>query len=355
MQASTRFILLGLMSLSALSLSGLSLTACSAPPAEPLTQPQAVRVQTVRTGDVVQGQTHLATVVPAQTVRILAQVPGAVAQLGPETGVPLQHGGLVARISAPDVAARGARVGAEAKRAQQERDFVCAQLETDRVLAAAGDLPAVALDRSESGCASAGLAVQAAQAAEREALVMGTRSREKAPFDGLVLEYLVDAGQTVMPGMPLALYGSAEQHLRLRLVAQDLEGVHVGSRVVTEHGPGEVVEIGAQAQGPGRLYPVEVVLDAPAALRVGDTLNVRVVLEEVANASAVPDGALGQDQAGSYVLVEESQRLRRVEVVLGPRQDGWVAVTPTLPPGTRVATGAVQSFDVERPVLAVTP
>jgi multidrug efflux pump subunit AcrA (membrane-fusion protein) len=314
-----------------------------------------VRVQSVRTGDVVQGQTHLATVVPAQTVRILAQVPGTVAQLGPDTGEPLEHNGLVARILAPDVAARGARVGAEAKRAQQERDFVCTQLETDRVLAAAGDLPAVALSRSETGCASAGLAVEAAKAAEREVLVMGTRSREKAPFDGQVLEYLVDTGQTVMPGMPLALFGSAEQHLRLRLVAQDLKGVRVGSRVVTELGGGKVVEIGAQAQGPGRLYPVEVALDSPAGLRVGATINATVVLEEVSNASAVPDGALGQDQDGDYVLVEDSQMLRRVDVELGPRQDGWVAVTPTLPPGTRVATGAVQSFDVERPVLAVMP
>lgn len=345
MQASTRFSLLALLSLSA----------CTTPTVEPEAHPQAVRVETVRSGPMVQGQTHLATVMPAQTVRILAQVPGTVVQLGPDSGATLSRGDLVARISAPDVAARGARVSAEAKRAERERDFACTQLETDRVLAAAGDLPPVALDRSEKGCASAGLAAQAAKAGEREAMVAGTRAREKAPFDGSVLEYLVDTGQTVMPGMPLALYGSQEQILRLRVVAQDLEDVEIGSRVSTAQGTGQVVEIGAQAHGPGRLYTVDVALESAIDLRVGDTLNATVVLQEALQASAVPDGALGQDATGPYVLVEESNQLKRVAVELGPHQDGWVAVTPTLPPGTRVATGAVHTFETERPVLAVTP
>jgi RND family efflux transporter MFP subunit len=345
MQASTRFLVT-----SALALMGCG---SDAPPAPVV--PQAVRVAEVRVGPVVEGRSHLAEVVPAVSVRVLAQVPGAVAALGPPEGKDVERSTMIARIAAPDVSARVARVGAERRRAERERDFACEQLETDRVLAASGDLPAVQLDLSEKACASADLAVEAAAAAEREASAVGTRAVETAPFDGHVTDYLVDVGQTVMPGTPVARFGSHERHLRLRMVAADLEGVRPGTRVVTDGGRGVVVEVGVAAHGPARLYEVLVAPDGAHDLRLGQTVTATVVLDERLETSAVPEEALVADPDGAYVLVEEDMAVRRVAVEPGPRQDGWVAIEPSLPEGTRVVTSAPRSVDLLHPVLPVMP
>lgn len=330
-----------------------SLTACSSTPSVGELTSQAVRVQEVRIGPVAQGRAHLAEVVPAQTVRILAQVPGTIVELGPLEGTPLEQGDLIARISAPDVAARVSRVTAERKRAGRERDFVCGQLDTDRVLAASGDLAGVQLDLSEKICSSANLSVDAAQAAEREASVAGTRAREATPFAGQVLSYFVDVGQSVMPGTPLAQYGGAEHQLRLRVVASDLDDIAIGSRVITPDGDGRVIAIGAQAQGPARLFEVFIALESDQALRVGQTLTITVVTDEWPDTSAVPETAVGSDGEEAYVLIAEDTHLRRVGVRTGPRDGGWVAIEPALPAGSLVVSSSLTGLDLARPVLAV--
>lgn len=345
MQASTRFVALGLA----------TLAGCGRAAPDAAHRPQAVRVQEVRPGPVIEGHTHLAEVVPARTVQVVAQVPGTVDSLGPPEGQDTTLGTPVVHLSAPDVHARGTRASAEHRRARGERDFACAQLETDRALAAAGDLPAVQLDRSEKACAAAADGVAAAGAAEREARVAGGRTTERAPFDGRVLSYLVDPGQAVMPGTPLARYGSETLQLRLRVVAGDLDGVAAGTSARTEAGPGRVVSVGAQAQGPARLYEVLVALDDASGLRVGATLDATLVVDEWVEASAVPEGAIGQDPDGTYVLVQAGDHLERIDVQTGPRSEGWIAVSPPLPGGTRVATGSVDELATHRPVLAVLP
>ena len=80
-----------------------------------------------------------------------------------------------------------------------------------------------------------------------------------------------------------------------------------------------------------------------------------VVIDEVSEATAVPDSALGRDDAGHYVLVEQGSRARRVDVTAGPRERDWVAVEPPLPAGTRVVTSSLAGLDLSRPVLAVAP
>lgn len=339
-------------------LTALLLFACGSEPVQTEPRPQAVRAVAVRVGPVVEGRTSLAEVVPAQTVRVLAQVSGSVSRLEVAVGGAVAADAPLVRISAPDVAARSARVGAERARAERERDFVCSQLRTDRVLAETGDISPLQLELGDKGCASAELAVDSARAAEREAGVVGSRAVERAPFAGEVLAHLVDAGQTVMPGTPLLVLGSRARQLRLRLPAGDLEGVALGTRLVSALGTGRVVEIGAQAQGPGRLVEVFADLDEGssaglAGLRAGSTTTVSLVLDERQEATAVPLAALREDTAGPYVLVVEDQRLRRVAVVAGPRQDGWVAVDPALPEGSLVVSGDVSNLDPARPVLAV--
>jgi RND family efflux transporter MFP subunit len=317
--------------------------------------PQAVRAVEVQQGPVLEGRRYLAEVVPERTVRVLAQVPGTVSEMSVDEGVMVEAGSSLVRISAPDIAARISRVRAERERTERERDFACELLETDRVLAGSGDLAPFQLDHSEKGCAAAELVVVAALAAEREAGVARTRAAERAPFAGEVLVQMVDEGQTVMPGTPLLQFGSRERRLRLRVPESDLSGLALGAHVVFDSGSGRVVEIGAQAQGPGRL--IELLVEPEDALTQppGTTQTATVVVAEREDTTSVPEAALAQDDAGIYVLVVEGDTLRRIGVETGPEQDGWIAIEPRLPEGTRVVSGAPATLDLELPVLAVTP
>ncbi len=330
--------------------------ACSPPLVEetPIA-PQAVRATQVRIGSLAEGRRHLAEVVPEQSVNVIAQVPGTVTAISVAEGAPALYGAALVRISAPDVAARVARVRSDRKRAERERDFVCSTLEADRALAKSGDLTSIALARSERSCASADLAATGAKAGEREASVAKARGLERAPFDGEVLTHLVDVGQTVMPGSPLLQYASRERLLRMRVPQSDLHGIKPGGQVRTEVGTGHILSVGAQAMGPGRVVEVLIKMDAELDLRVGTTLSATLVISQVKNASAVPEGAIAGVDDAHYIMVIADNKLERVEVTLGVREDGWVAVLPALAKGTHVVAQAPDTLDPSAPIWVVMP
>ncbi len=343
MQASIYFVLL------------LRLAGCSDAPSSSPPRPQAVRVVEPRHGAVVQGIDALAEVIAERTVRLIAQVPGTVAALEPAEGERVTEATPIVRLAAPDVAARVARAQAERDRAERERAFACELAGDDRALAAAGDVPELQMERSEKSCASATFAAKAAAAAAREAAVAGSRAVERAPFDGEVLHYLVDPGQTVMPGTPLAQFGSANRQLRIRLPERDLERIDVGTAVLTPHGRGRVARVGATAIGPGRLVELRVDLENPIDHRPGTTLVATLVVDAWDDATAVPIAAIREDQAGPYIFTVRDGRLNRVDVELGPVERGWVAIQPELDPSALVVADSAIKLDPSRPVLAVKP
>jgi membrane fusion protein, multidrug efflux system len=329
---------------------------CSPAPVETADAlPQAVRTTTVRQGAIAEGRRYLATVAPADTVRVLAQVPGTVLELPVGQGASAQRRTTLARIGAPELAARLARARAEGLRAQQQRDFACDHLDTDRELAAGGVMTAEQLDVSENNCASAELAVAAARAAQDDVGVASNKTVERAPFDGQVLEHFVDEGQAVMPGTPLVLFATSELQLLLRLPQAELTaGVSLGATVLFEGGRGEVVEVGGQAKGPGALVDVRVSLPAASPeLMVGATLPVRLIVAELQDTTSVPLEAVGSDDDGDYVLLVRDERALRHPITLGPRDDGWVAVQPALPAGTAVIVRALSTVDLNAPLFAV--
>lgn len=317
---------------------------------------QAVRVQEVRIGPFTLNQRHLATVVPVTRTRLIAQVPGTVSSRGVAEGVLTTEGSPLISIAAPDLAARQRRVTAERRRVERERDFVCSQLKTDQKLATSGDLPTLQVAQTEKGCNMATQAVNAARAAEQEVAAQQKKSTEDAPFDGVVLSYLVDIGQTVMPGTPLADFASKQRQLQLRVVSEDLQKITLEGDVLLPHDEhGTIKEIGQSASGPGRLY--EVLIDVPedAPYRVGETILARVVVDTLPHASAVPDAALRTDQNGSYVLLEKDGHLTRKDVKATLSADGWTAVEPMLEEGARVVTVAPANIDETSLVFAVAP
>lgn len=355
MKASAR---LNLIFTLGLALAG-GVVACDRSPSEDVREDlamYAVRVETVQNGPFVATESHLGTVLPVTRVRVVARVPGTISALGPSEGESIARGRELVSIAAPDLSARQRRVASERRRAERERDFVCAQLETDRDLAASGDLSTLHVAQTEKGCGVATHAVHAARAAEQEVSEQRANAVEEAPFDGRVLSYLVDVGQTVMPGTPLAEYAGTELELQLRVVAGDLPQLSVGTDVRLPHGQrGKIHEIGQRADGPGRLYEVLVRIDEDATVRIGESVLADVVTHSMSNVTSVPDMAVRTDATGTYVLVEEDGKLQRVDVRALLSAEGRTAVEPQLPDAARVVTVGPKNIDESSSVFAVVP
>jgi hypothetical protein len=99
---------------------------------------------------------------------------------------------------------------------------------------------------------------------------------------------------------------------------------------------------------------LRVTVEQPDTLpTVGSTTSVKLVLDERSGASTVPLDALGSDTLGSYLMLVQGDRLNRYDVIRGPHEDGWVAVEPPLPLGSRVVVGQLNALDTDRAVFAV--
>ena len=354
---------------SLLGTGGLGAAACQREEADAPRPPamQAVRATAVRVQAVREALPYIGTLRATQEVQVLAQVAGTVAALPVPEGGYAQKGARLAWIHAPDVQARIGRTEAELARARIERDYACRQLETDRKLADVGAVPEERADLTRKACDAASAAVAAGEAGQAEAMAVGDRALERAPFDGQVLRWLVEPGQRVAPGRPLLELGSRAREVRVLVAESDLSrGIRVGTKALVEVAPGREVRRAVTSVAPSTLpqsrsVELHIALEADdvSHLAVGATLDVELVLAEEPSAVTVPKTALRRTksgnagQAGTSVLVLEGERVKEISVTRGLQEGGWVSVLPPLAPGTHVVTSGVQTVDPSLPVYAV--
>lgn len=190
-----------------------------------------------------------------------------------------------------------------------------------------------------------------AQVERLKAEIAGTResladTRIKAPFDGLIGERHVDAGEWVSAGTALAPLVQVE---RLK-IAFTVPEKHAG-RVA----PGQAVEVRAPA-APGKMFTgsvyfaspiirqdtrtllVKAYLDNPEATFLpGGFASVDLVLEVRKDRPVIPEEALIPTRTGYMVfVVDKSRKARSRSVEVGLRHPGIVEITKGVKPGDTV-------------------
>jgi membrane fusion protein (multidrug efflux system) len=118
--------------------------------------------------------------------------------------------------------------------------------------------------------------------------------------------------------------------------------------------PGHIDFVGVQADPRTDSVPLRAVFPNPKDL-LADGMSVRVVLEEgkPVQALVIPQSAIAQDQAGSYVFTVDAGNkaaMRRVQVEM--QRDGTAVVKDGLAAGDRVI---VQGQARVRPGMVVAP
>jgi len=363
----------------ALIVGGLFVSGCSGeatPPPSDARTPAPVATATVATADLADtveaGGLVQARTTAAITARILAPVrevrvkPGDRVRAG-QVLVVLDGGDLGAearRARAGAVAADQGRAAARSEQEAAEAGLALARASYERIAglhaqrsATAQELDSATAALKAAEARAAGTAAQAraataamesARAASDAASARESFALITAPFDGLVTEGTVEAGNTAAPGTPLLrLEDTRAFRLDVRVDASRIGAVSIGTVVPVlldsetaddaTTVEGTVTEIGRAVDADARAFLVKIALPDNAALRSG-TFGRAQFSARTRRALVVPaDAIVRRGQMTSVFVVEDGvARLRFVnvngtEVLAGLAGGDVVVVAP--PPG----------------------
>ena len=299
-----------------------------------------------------------------------AERAGRVAKLPVEEGQPARRGAMLVLLD-PDAARTRltvARRDREALNAAHESAHAAEalarqQYERTRTLRARDMVAESELDeaRSRSDAATADLRAAEARLASAEAGVLIAADEVAhlsvcAPFDGVLTRRLVEVGESVVAGQPVAEFMSLDSlYVSAPIDEREVGRVTVGQpvRVTVDAYPGRVWEARVSrlasvvdvTREQNRTVEVEVdVLPAPGdpPLRPGLTADVEIVLDRRDAVRRVPSAAVMQ---GRRVLKVERGRAVARDVTIGLKSWDWTEIRSGLEAGETVVT------TLERPGL----
>jgi len=293
------------------------------------------------------------TVRPVREAAVSARVMGVIDRIEVTEGARVEGGQFLVALSAPELAARSAAAveavaGAEAALAQARSDFARMDQLFQREAATRVEWEQA---RTALSVAEANVA-RARKAAEGEAAVASYRTL-RAPFDGIVIERLMDPGDMAAPGSPI-LRIVDDRHFRLEAAVEERQGGHirVGDLVTvvvdaldlsTEARVGEVVPA---ADPSSRTFLVKADLPEIEGLRPGQFGRIRIPVGK-RTALVVPTGAVRN--VGGMDLVETvgpDGRLLTQYVRTGLEvEPGWTEVLSGLAEREHVALQGEGSHD----------
>jgi len=273
------------------------------------------------------------TVRPVRRAILAAKVTGVIEQLPITLGQRLATGDLVARLAANDLSARVAQ--ANTQLAQARRDF-----ERDTRLAASGaateDAVKIATDR-----------VALAEAALREAETTLGFATLRAPFDGVVSQRFVYAGDLATPGLPIIeLEGSEAFEIEVPVpdsLSHHLQpgaSLSVSLPLTNEEFAGSITELSSASDSAARSVLAKISVPASKPVRSGQVARVllpgtamRTILVPTQSVSTYGQMervfVVSTDKRASLRIVKTgATRDDRVEVVSGLEANERVVVDP---------------------------
>lgn len=216
---------------------------------------------------------------PVKRSTVAAQTGGRIAQLAVKAGDAVRAGQLLATIDDRETRTGLDRSSAQAAQAQAELRNAQAQFQRTRELQSKGFVSMAALDTAQAALQSAQGARDQATAAQRQSRIEQDFTRVTAPYDGWVLETLVQSGDLAMPGKALlTLYAP----LPLRAVVQVPASRAAAARAAPK------VEVRTGDDGPAQWVSPTSLTMLPAADPVAQTLEWRLELPAAAARSLAP-------------------------------------------------------------------
>ena len=250
------------------------------------------------------------TLQPVRQATLAAQVGGNVLMLAVKPGDRVRSGQLVARVDERETQAAVQRSEAGVAQAEAETRNARLGAERSRDLRAQGFLSQAALDQAETQFKAAQAGLQQAQAGRNQATLVRGFASITAPFDGVVLDTHLQAGDLAAPGRAIAtVYAPGA----LRAVVQLPSSMAVAAR--------KAAEVQVELADGRRIAPSSRSL-LPTADAVSQTVEWRLELPAATADAGLPGQALRvlfQGRAGAQpstapLVLPASAVLRRGEL-----------------------------------------
>lgn len=263
---------------------------------------------------------------------------GIIRELRTDAGRNVRAGEVLAALEMPELDAQVTQ--AEESLAKAERDLARAVSLRERGLIA---LQAEQDALTQRDVAAAGL--KAARFNREHAVIT-------APSDGVVLQKLAEARETVAPGQPVLVLGRADRGWVLRTGLPDRDAVRMrigdAATVTLDAWPGRTLQgrvSRVAAASDARTGTVDIDVALPATeLRLVSGLVGRLSVQAAPatnSALTVPLGALLEGNAGDahvFVLSADGKNAQRRNVKTGALRDGQIEIASGLEPGLRVVS-----------------
>ncbi len=284
----------------------------------------AVRVRTQSAEIVLRTISVNGKTAPARIVELSAETDGRVEFIGAARGANVKRGGIIARLDERDRAARLAQADATVKQRQVEYEGRL-KLKSESYVSEAQLQEAVAL-------------LEAAKAELTRAKLDLDYMSVRAPFGGALQSRIVEVGDFVKRGDPIATYVDNRSIIvSANLSEFDARYVAVGdsaeARLATgENVQGKIRYIAPVADEATRTFGVELEIDnSDGALRIGGTAELRIPAEEVL-AHRISPSLLTLDDAGNVgvKIINDDGRVEFVvaDIALSTNNGIWLAGLP---------------------------
>lgn len=344
----------------------LAMTACgddSTP--RPVDDVRPVRAEAVGTARPGQGARYAGVVHARYETDLAFRVGGRIQRRRAEVGTRVRAGDVIATLDPQDYALAAAAVRAQLAAAEAEASLARQDLRRFAELQARNFISQAELDRRRTAADAADARVRQLRA---DAARLGNQeiyTRLTAPHAGVVTAVVVEAGQVVAAGQPVAqLARSGELEVRIDVPENAVDAfraataldVRLWSDAETTLA-GRLRQLSPMADPASRTYRAWVSLGAPdAAVRLGQTATVEA-RGPAAAALSVPQTALfrvnGQPQV--WVVDRQSGKVAARSVRLGELRGNRAAIAAGLAAGEWVVTAGVHKLAPGQQVRLVEP
>ena len=298
-----------------------------------------VRVRTQSAEEVVRTIVVNGETAPARIVQISAETDGRVTSIGAERGSNVERGGLLVRLDERDRKARLAQAQATVKQREVEYQGRL-KLQSESYV-------------SEAQLQEAVAQLEAARAELRRAELDLEYMAVRAPFDGALQSRVVEVGDFLKVGDPIATFVDNRKIVVAADVSEfDARFVEVGETAEARLATGELVRgkiryVAPVANATTRTFAVELEVDnSDGALRAGGTAELLVPAETV-HAHRVSPSLLTLDDAGNVGLkiINEQGEVEFIvaDIALSSSNGVWLAGLPETATIITVGQGFVNS------------
>ena len=285
---------------------------------------------------------------------VSAQATGRVASLQVKVGDKVRAGQVLATIDDRDTQTGVARSQAQVAQAEAELANAQANVQRTRDLRKQGFVSQAALDVAETQYKAAQAGREGAGAGAQQARLAQSFTQVTAPFEGYVMETLVQAGDLAVPGKPVAtVYAPQPLRVAVQVPASMAQTARSAKSIELQvGGAGDAAQWVAPAsqQGVTAADPVSQTLtwkmDVPAAVAAqmipGQQTRVRFV-GGMAQRMVVPQAAVLRrgELTAVYVAADKGFVLKAVR--LGAVHGDSIEVLAGLRAGDAVAANAIQA------------